>query len=441
VTTNGTLLLRNGIVLTMDPAIGDLDRGDVLVKDGAIVQVGRDLNVEAEIIDCSGKVVLPGFVNSHQHLFQTALRSYWADALEIDYFTQSRTGSNAIFHHYTPDDVYWGYYVGALENLAAGTTMIVDTSQCSYTPEHTDGALDALRRCGIRGVLSLCPATGDFEPAPSYNYPGDIHRLIRSGLHGGRIELALGYIVDEEVFRLGRELGLSVFAHVNGPWFGQALEALDSTGLLGPWNTYIHCNGLNDSTWQVIEHTDGKVSVSCHVEQSLGMGVPALQTAIDRGVPVGFGADAVSLGPVDFFSQMRAAHTTQRIGLLQAGRLASGEGAGSTRDILQMATLGGAQAAHVDHLVGSLTPGKRADIVVLNARTLNAAPLTHATGAVVQLMDTSNVATVIVDGQIMKRDGHLVGVDVAEAIEQLSRSAEGLLRRSNYPDILLTSCR
>jgi 5-methylthioadenosine/S-adenosylhomocysteine deaminase len=443
VTTNETLLLRNGIVLTMDPAIGDLDRGDVLVKDGVIAQVGRDLDLDAEIIDCAGHIVLPGFVNSHQHLFQTALRSYWADALEIDYFTQSRTGSNAIFHHYTPDDVYWGYYVGALENLAAGTTTVVDTSQCSYTPAHTDAALDALGRSGIRCVFSLCPATGDFEPAPSYNYPGDIHRLIDSGVHGERIQLALGYIADSEVFQLGRELGLPLFAHVNGPWLGQALEALDPKRLLGPWNTYIHCNGLDDSTWQVIERTGGKVSVSCHVEQSLGMGTPALQTAIDRGVAVGFGADAVSLGPVDFFSQMRAAHITQRIGLLQADRLASAErfGAGSTRDILRMATLGGAQAAHVEHLVGSLAPGKRADIVVLNARTLNAAPLTHATGAVVQLMDTSNVVTVIVDGQIMKKDGHLVGVDVPEAIKQLSRSAEGLLRRSNYPNILLTSCR
>jgi 5-methylthioadenosine/S-adenosylhomocysteine deaminase len=441
VTESGALLLRNGIVLTMDPAIGDLDCGDVLVEDGVIAQVGRKLEADAEIIDCDGHIVLPGFVNSHQHLFQTALRSYWADALEIDYFTQSRAGSNAIFHHYTPDDVYWGYYVGALENLAAGTTTIVDTSQCSYTPDHTDAALDALARSGIRSVFSLCPATGDFEPASSYNYPGDIHRLIRSGHRSGRIELALGYIADSDVFQLGRELGLPLFAHVNGPWLGRALEALEPKGLLGPWNTFIHCNNLDGSTWQVIERTGGKVSVSCHVEQSLGMGVPALQTAIDRGVAVGFGADAVSLGPVDFFSQMRAAHTTRRIGLLQADRLTPSEGAGSTRDILQMATLGGAQAAHVDHVVGSLTPGKRADIVTLNARTLNAAPLTHATGAVVQLMDTSNVVTVVVDGQVMKKNGHLVGVHVAAAIEQLSRSAEGLLRRSHYPNILLTSCR
>jgi 5-methylthioadenosine/S-adenosylhomocysteine deaminase len=140
---------------------------------------------------------------------------------------------------------------------------------------------------------------------------------------------------------------------------------------------------------------------------------------------------------------MRGAYTSQRVGLMQAGRLASadGIGAGSTREILRMATLGGAQAAHVDHLVGSLTPGKRADIVVLNARTLNAAPLTHATGAVVQLMDTSNVTTVIVDGQVMKKDGQLVGVDVDDAIDHLNRSAEDLLHRSHYPNILLTSCR
>jgi 5-methylthioadenosine/S-adenosylhomocysteine deaminase len=443
--TSGRLLLRGGTVLTMDPQIGDLEAGDVLVEDGTIEAVGRNVEADAEILECAGKIVLPGFVNSHLHMFQTALRSYWSDALAVDYFTQSRLGQKAIFHQYTPEDVYWGQFAGALENLAAGTTTVVDTSQCSYTPEHTDAALEGIGRSGIRCVFSFSPAIGDHEQAATYAHPLDIHRLVeKAGTEReSRISLAMGYLVDAEAFRLAHELGLPVFAHVNDHHWGQALEALEAEGLLGSHATYIHCLDLEDSTWEAIARTEGKVSVSAIVEQTLGMGLPALQPAIDHGVPASFGTDAVSTGPVDLFSQMRAAFTLQRSGIRELGRLEESGAGGplSTRDILRTATLGGAQAAHVDDLVGSLTPGKRADIVVLDGRTLNAAPITQATGAVVQCMDTSNVETVLVDGQLMKSGGRLVGVDVDEAIDQLARSAEGLLRRSGSPDILLTSCR
>src|SRR5689334_255916 len=113
----------------MDPDIGDLDQGDVLIEDGAIVAVGRDLGgAGAEVLDWGGKIVIPSFVNPNHHMFQTALRSYWADALDVDYFLQSRTGAEALFHQYTPDDVYRGEFAGALENMSAGTTTVVDTS-------------------------------------------------------------------------------------------------------------------------------------------------------------------------------------------------------------------------------------------------------------------------------------------------------------------------
>jgi 5-methylthioadenosine/S-adenosylhomocysteine deaminase len=441
----GRLMLRGGTVLTMDSKIGDLEVGDVFVEDGTIVAVDRHLEADAEVLDCAGKIVLPGFVNSHLHMFQTALRSYWSDALAIDYFTQSRLGEKAIFHQYTPEDVYWGQFAGALENLAAGTTTVVDTSQCSYTPEHTDAALEGISRSGIRCVFSFSPAIGDHVQAATYAHPQDIHRLIGeiNTERQSRINLAMGYLVDAEAFRLARELDLPVFAHVNDHHWGQALEALEADSLLGPHATYIHCLDLEDSTWEAIARTGGKVSVSVIVEQTLGMGLPALRPAIDRGVPASFGTDAVSTGPVDLFSQMRAAYTLQRSGMRASGGLDESGAGGplSTRDILRMATLGGAQAAHVDDLVGSLTPGKRADVVVLDGRALNAAPVTHATGAVVQCMDTGNVETVLVDGQVVKSGGQLVGVDVEEAIDRLAQSAEGLLRRSGSPDILLTSCR
>ncbi|WP_280377126.1 amidohydrolase family protein [Nocardia wallacei] len=311
------LLLRGGIVLTMDEDLGDHDRGDVLIEDGRIVQVGPDVHAEARVLDCSGKIVLPGFVNSHHHMFQTALRSYWSDALELDYFLQSRSGADALFHQYTPEDVYWGEFGGALENLAAGTTTVVNTSQCSYTPEHTDAALEASLRSGIRCVFSFSPAFGDHEPDPSYAHPNDIRRLldvVGRADNEALVRLALGYHVDDELFALAKDLGLPLFAHVNDVNWGRVLEQFENEGLLGSWITYIHCLDLEDSAWRVIERTGGKVSVSTIAEQSLAMGKPALQAALDHRVPVSFGTDTVGIAPVDFFSQMRAAYLLQRAG-------------------------------------------------------------------------------------------------------------------------------
>ncbi|MBF6221715.1 amidohydrolase family protein [Nocardia abscessus] len=443
--SEGRLLLRGGIVLTMDEALGDYERADVLIEDGKIAQVGPDLDADTEVLDCVGKIVLPGFVNSHHHMFQTALRSYWSDALDLDYFMQSRAGADALFHQYTTEDVYWGQLGGALENLAAGTTTVVDTSQCSYTPEHTDAALEGIRRSGIRCVFSFSPSFGDHEPDPSYAHPEDIHRLIEStgaAEDGSLVRLALGYHVDEDLFELARDLGLPMFAHVNDTSWGHVLEQFEKEELLGPWITYIHCLGLEDAAWRTIERTGGKVSVSASAEQSLAMGQPAFQTALEHGISTSFGTDTVGIAPVDFFSQMRAAFHWQRSRIQAAIQSNSPEIQPITvRDILRMATLGGAQGAHLDHLVGSLTPGKRADVIALNARTLNAAPVNHAAGAVVQHMDTSNVDTVIVDGRVVKRDGRLAGVDVEEVLQQLERSAAGLVSRSRATDILFTGCR
>ncbi|MEU5761197.1 amidohydrolase family protein [Nocardia sp. NPDC047648] len=441
----GRLLLRGGIVLTMDENLGDHERGDVLIEDGRIVEVGQDLQADAQVLDCAGKIVLPGFVNSHHHMFQTALRSYWADALDLDYFMQSRAGADALFHQYTPEDVYWGQFGGALENLAAGTTTVVDTSQCSYTPEHTDAALEGIRRSGIRCVFSFSPSLGDHEPDPSYAHPEDIRRLIETTgeVHDGTlVRLALGYHVDEDLFQLARDLGLPMFAHVNDTSWGHVLEQFEKEGLLGPWITYIHCLGLEDTAWRAIQRTGGKVSVSTSAEQSLAMGQPALQSALDHGIPASFGTDTVGIAPVDFFSQMRAAYCWQRSRIQAAMRSNAAEVEPITvRDILRMATLGGAQGAHLDHLIGSLTPGKRADVIALNARTLNSGPVNHAPGTVVQHMDTSNVDTVIVDGRIIKHEGRLLGVDIEQVLQQLERSATGLISRSRATDILFTGCR
>ena len=441
----GQLILRNGLVMSMDPAIGDFTTADVLIQGTKIRAVGVRLTADAPALDCTGRIIVPGFVNSHHHMFQTALRGSWSDALSEDYFTQSRQGEKAVFHVYTPEDVYWGQYAGALEQVSAGTTTVVDTSQCTETPEHTDAAVDGLMASGVRAVYAYSPKAHGSKPHPSYAYPADISRLRDTYFTSDDqlVTLAMGSPVDEGNWRLARDLGLPVFSHVNNEAAGLRVEKMATLGLAGPWNTYIHCTGLAGSTWHVIAETGGRVSLSNLVEQTLCTGLPGMQHALDHGIQPSFSTDAVSLGPTDFFSQMRASYALQRSRLQE--RAIAGEAVKSemvnTRDILRMATLEGAKAAHLEDRVGSLTPGKEADIVVLNPQILTTAPLNHAAGALVMFMDTSNVESVIIGGRVLKHAGRLVDVDVAAIVGALQRSADGIMARSGYPNVLFTSCR
>lgn len=442
---SGQLILRNGLVMSMDPAIGDFTAADVLIHGTKIRAVGPRLTTDAPALDCTGRIIIPGFVNSHHHMFQTALRGYWSDALSENYFTQSRQGEKAVFHVYTPEDVYWGQYAGALEQVSAGTTTVVDTSQCTETPEHTDAAVDGLMASGVRAVYAYSPKAQGSQPHPSYAYPADISRLRDAYFTDSDqlVTLALGSPVDEGNWRLARDLGLSVFSHVNDEAAGLKVEKMAALGLAGPWNTYIHCTGLAQSTWHVIAETGGRVSLSNLVEQTLSTGLPGIQHALDHGIQPSFSTDAVSLGPTDFFSQMRASYALQRSRLQEqaiAGETVRSEVI-STRDILRMATLEGARAAHLDEKVGSLTPGKEADVVVLNPQMLHTAPVNHAAGTIVMFMDTSNVETVIIGGRVLKHAGRLLDVDVAAIASALQRSADGIRARSGYPDILFSSCR
>jgi 5-methylthioadenosine/S-adenosylhomocysteine deaminase len=436
-------LLKNATVLTMDPEVGDLVVGDVLIEDSTIRDVGSDLGTDGEVIDCSGCIVIPGFVNSHIHMFQTALRGYWTDALAPDYFAQSRGGPGAIFHKYTPDDVYIGEYAGALECLNAGITTVVDTSQCSYTPAHTDAAVRGLQDSGIRAVYAYSPTTGDNIPAPDYAYPQDLHRLKEVLPGDGLVTLALHGPMDADNWSVAREVGVPIFAHVNYTKGGLELEELGRAGVMGSDTTYIHCTWLEDSTWRWIAETGGMVSLSIIVEQTLQHGFSGLQSALDHQVRCGLGTDAVSMGPTDFFAQMKAAFALQRSRIQEEAARGVRElpPVVSTRDILEMATIGGAHAAHLADVTGSLTPGKQADVVVLRGDGLNAAPLNSATGAIVTLLDTSNVWTVLVGGNIVKHQGCLVDVSVPDVVRRLRDSADGLFARSGYPRDVLGACQ
>lgn len=408
------LLIRGGWVLTLDPALGDFVTGDVLVDGARIAAVGPKIDAGADtaVIDAHGMIVAPGFVDTHRHLWQGQLRNILPDGTLQQYF-QRITGE--LRPRYRPDDVYAGNLLSAYGALNAGVTTVLDWSHVGNSPAHADAAVQALREAGLRAVY----AYGSGHSGPDNAWPDDLLRLREQQFasQDGLLTLALAAGLDPGHWALARRAGVPVTTHVNGR--GTLLALAEQ---MGPDNTYIHCCSLTDEEWDLVADTGGGVSIAAPVEMQMGHGVPPFQQALDHNVPLGLGNDVETSVSGEFFGQMRMALALQR--MLAHQRVQRGEQNPprllSVREVLAIATLGGARVNHLDDRIGSLTPGKQADIQVLDPRSVGVLPLNDPYGAIVTGMDTANVRHVFVAGRARKWDGRLVGADLA----QLGRLAE-----------------
>jgi cytosine/adenosine deaminase-related metal-dependent hydrolase len=217
---------------------------------------------------------------------------------------------------------------------------------------------------------------------------------------------------------------------------------MKNAGLLGPDNEYIHCTQLNEATWKLIADTGGKVSIAPAIEMQMRHGMPPFQTALDHGIRPSLSVDVECNMTADMFSIMRVAFTLQRAlanqraidGVENVPRLMT------ARDTIELATIEGARVAHLDGKIGTLTPGKEADIVMLATDRINVFPMNNVPGTVVTLMDTSNVENVFIAGRVMKWQGRLVGVDLSRIRRTIDTAREGLLARARYPRNLFESC-
>jgi 5-methylthioadenosine/S-adenosylhomocysteine deaminase len=427
-----TLLFKRGTVLTLDPALGDLRDADVLVKDGKIAAVGPGLEaVDAEAIDARDCIIMPGFVDSHRHCWQGLLRNIQPDALLSDYIS-------LVLHqmagHHRPEDVYLGTLVSLLGAVNAGVTTMLDWAHIQLSPEHSDACVQALADSGMRAV---------FGYAPPRQRNDDIHRikqryfaskdqlltlaLAPSGPGWGDFE---GAMTD---WRLARELDARITVHAGIPGgVPDAMLRLDEAGLLGPDTTYIHCAMFSDAEWQRIAATGGTVSISAPVELQMGHGSPAVQTALDHGIRPSLSVDVETSQPGDFFTQMRATLAFQR-GMVNARRL---EGDTETprlltaRDVLEFATFEGARANGLGGLTGTLTPGKAADLILLRTDRINVMPINDPVGAVVLGMDSSNVDSVFVAGNALKRNGVLLNSAMRDLSARVAEAHHALMRRA-----------
>ena len=426
------ILLKGGVVLSLDPRVGDFAQADVLIEDGKIREVRPAIALSDQatvLVDAANRIVLPGFIDSHHHFYQGILRNILTNGLlNPDY---NRDVSGTLTAAYLPSDVYAGTLVTALGMIDAGTTTAVDTSQVSHTPEHTDAGVQALEDSGLRVVYAYSRGAGTAS-----RYPQDIVRLQQTSFSTDEqlLTLALGGTLDAKIFAIAREADVHTVSHGVNSNTERALVELGRMGLLRPGDEYIHCNHLSSIAWRLIRDTGGHVSLSPPIEMAMGHGMPAIQDALDNGIRPSLSSDVDVTMAQDPFTLMRTAFILQRLNVLQRqrGGALSVPPLLTCREVLEFATIEGARCALLERKVGTLTPGKEADIVLLRADRLNVWPLNNAPGVVVNLMNPSNVETVFVAGKVRKWRGNLVGVDEARVQRLAQEARDGVLRRANF---------
>ncbi|MEV0380086.1 amidohydrolase family protein [Nonomuraea sp. NPDC050643] len=420
-----TTLIKNGVVIDTEPEPVVLGRADVRVEDGVIAEVGPDLPgvPGAEVIDATGRIVLPGFVDTHRHTWQAAIR---AVAPDVDFPGYMRRIVGELSVRYRPEDVHIGNLAGALECLDTGVTTLLDWSHIQRSPDHTDAAVLALRESGVRAVFGYCHG-GD--TAGLAGATRRVRELLPDA--SGLVTMALAArgpeIAGEEhalaEWRLAEELGLPVTSHLghSPDGAGAGLTFLESNGLLAVPTTFVHALHYTDEEFKRIAGSGGSVSLAPVDEMNLAMGYPATGRARAAGVPTGLGADTVVCAPGDMFSLMRTIH------LLERGR-PDGAGLGfTTRDALRMATIEGAEVLGMSDVIGSLRPGKQADLVLLRTDALGMSAAHDPIGAVVLNADTASVDTVLVAGRVVKRGGQLLHHDLATILTTLADSAAAVV--------------
>ncbi|MFJ4633149.1 amidohydrolase family protein [Streptomyces sp. NPDC088847] len=417
-------LLTGGAVLTMDPAVPDLVRGDVLLEDGVIVEVAARIDApDAEVIDATDRIVMPGFADNHRHSWQTAFRGAGADWTFPEW---AQAMHRTVKPHYRPEDVYVGTLLGRLEALHSGVTTMLDWYHVAQTHDHEDAAVAALRDARGRSVFCLGAGWGTTDPVDA-----DIRR-VRADLAGeGPVTLALGLRGPDDTdmdtvareLKLADELGLRTSLHVDPSGTSRTVADLREHGLLRGTTTFVHANGITDEELRMLADAGASLSVSPDVELKMGFGSPVTGRALAAGVRPTLSVDDVPSAGGDLFSTMRTAFAVQR-GL---------DGGLRSRDLLEFTTIDAARSCGLDARTGSVTPGKDADLILLRTDDLTVFPVTDPAGSIVSAGHPGLVDTVLVAGQVVKRDGELVGVDLPALRARLLASRDRIAAAAGIP--------
>jgi cytosine/adenosine deaminase-related metal-dependent hydrolase len=427
------VVIRNAYVMTMDPKLGDLPDADVYVKNGAIVAVGRDIiTVTAQVIDGRDMIVLPGFVETHWHMWNTLLRSMSGDKREYGYFPTTLALGKA----YLPSDMYQGTRLATAEALNSGITFVHDWCHNIRSPQFAEENLRALRESGIRGRFSYGAAQG--HPADQTIDLADMERLHRSwaaNSGGGLLSLGLAWrgvstgatgsvsaAAYKQDFDAARRLGIPISVHANNRKGSDAIALLAREKFLGKDVQVIHATWVSPEEIRALAENGCPVSLSPYTEMRIGFGFPPTGDFLAAGIPVGLSVDTTALsGNADMFAIMKAIQNIENARALNEFKLPA-------RRVLELATIEGARSMGVGDRVGSLVPGKRADLIMLDTRDVNLAVWSDPAHLLVEAAQPANIDTVMVDGRILKREGKLTTIDTAEVARE-ARAAQAALRK------------
>ncbi|WP_405728962.1 amidohydrolase family protein [Streptomyces sp. NBC_00028] len=427
------ILLRGARVITMAPGRPDAERIDILVDGDRIAVTGENLDApDAETVDFTGRVILPGLVNTHLHTWQTALRSVGADWTLLEYLTHLH--GNAV-QHYEPDDMYVSNLAGALNQINCGTTTLGDWCHNSLTPEHADAAVDGLMQAGIRAVfLHGTPYRDPDLPHPLaeidrlLNGPVRDHDLLTLGMavQGPQYSSPHTAVAD---FRAAHERGLVASFHQSGGALARGWEAVRNAGLFGPSTNVVHGSDLPDAWVKKLVRVG--VTFTCTPENELGQGhgTPVTGTLLRHGAAPSLGTDVDSVVPGHILTAARLALAHQR-SLDHAHRQRTGSHANTptvtAKQALAWATVEGAKALGLADQVGRIAPGMQADLVAIDTRAVNLWPAHNPIAAALHA-DIANIEAVMIAGRWRKRDHALLDCDLDTVKERLLAAGERLL--------------
>jgi 5-methylthioadenosine/S-adenosylhomocysteine deaminase len=490
------IVLRGGVVLSLDPRVGDFEKADVLIDGKRIAEIAPTISAgDAEVVDCSGTIVMPGFITTHHHQYETLQRSVIPDGLLTGAWPQESYGSvvqniwtagritdpanpnNVIWDlgrvPYDPEDCYISELVACLSEISEGITTGTDTSQSGHTPEHTDAMIKGLMDSGRRMVFAYTGGINRSSDGIPYEFPGAMNdttkgigriaktyfsskdQLVTLGFGGGPGPAAPG--ADVTGWQLARAFGASMHNHnVGGPKIviDAAADARNGTD----WSdvTFIHCTRWQDEplaqisygahgypkesrskAWEIWRDRGAHVSIAVLIEMQMRHGMPPFQQALDHGILPSLSPDVDTNMTTDPFSLMRGAYCLQRALANDLAFPESNPGglpvpqAVTSRQVIEMATIAGAASSRILDKVGTLTPGKEADIVVLDARSINTWPMNNVPGTIVTMMNPRHVRDVLIAGKVVYWKGKLVGWNVDALLRQIEQARERVLSRIN----------
>src|SRR5688572_11214908 len=492
------ILLRGGVVLSLDAKVGDFVSADVLIDGKTIAAVAPDISAgDAEVVDCSGTIVMPGFITTHNHQYEAILRSLIPDGILAGAWPLETYGSvvqniwtagrivapgnpgTVIWDlgrvPYDPEDCYTAQLLSCLSQITEGVTCGTDTSQANHTPAHTDAMIRGMMDSGRRMVFDYSGGIDRSADGFAYEVPGAMgdttkgigriatkyfnskDQLLTLGFGGGPGPAFPG--APYTGWQLGRSFGALINNHnVGNPKL--VIEAAADARHGMDWSdiTFVHATRWQDEpyaqvgpssaaypshgrsrAWEIVRDRGAHVSIANLIEMQMRHGMPPLQEALNHGILPSLSPDVDTNMTTDPFSLMRGAYCLQRalannLALRESnpGNLAVPQLL-TSRQVIEMATIAGAAANRLFDKVGTLTPGKEADIVVLDARNINIWPMNNVPGAIVTMMNPRHVRDVVIAGKVVYWKGALVGWDVQRLLRQAEQARDRVLDRINGP--------